>query len=293
MMELSVPIRVYWDLPAPPAAPSFDHLALCDELVALQVLALNLWQPGAEVSAATIQVVERLAKERIAVNLTLSGDTVARSLETVSRLKVKSLLLDVSGIEELCSLDRSVLDAGMPTGVSLPLHAGNCREIPEIIRFCLQHGIGELSFPIARAVAGRGVFFLNPAERRFLADALREMELDRGLRLTIHDPFLWKIFYPDKAFPEGGCQAANSMLFVTPEGEVCPCPALPYALGNLGDTTFSAIAKSPQKREVRKALRRFPEECLECAALPTCFGGCRGRGYAAALTFDAADPGCG
>ena len=72
-----------------------------------------------------------------------------------------------------------------------------------------------------------------------------------GLRLTIHDPFLWRAFNPGIPFPQGGCQAANTMIAISPDRGVYPCPTLPVRLGELDSLSLKQIIASPAKKEFR------------------------------------------
>jgi GeoRSP system SPASM domain protein len=182
---------------------------------------------------------------------------------------------------------------GSLVGISFVVDRTNYRELPQLLAFCIANGIPQLVLPISRAhQTGDPLSYLDGAKREILSRGLHDIGRPHNVQLTIHDPFLWQVFYPDKPFPESGCQAANSMLYIAPDATVYPCPALPFKLGSLLDTTLAQISASQIKRNLRLKLLDSPEECRSCTELPQCLGGCRGRGYVLQGSCDAADPAC-
>jgi GeoRSP system SPASM domain protein len=206
------------------------------------------------------------------------------------------LFVDVASLEQLHALAAAdwfrSAPPGLRQGISFAVDGSNCRELPELLVFCAEQGVLDLLFPIFRAGRGDLPSYPGAPARAKLARALQGTERPADLRLTIHDPFLWKAFYPERPFPGGGCQAANTMLYLAPDGGVYPCPALPYRLGTLGETTLTAITASAARTQLRQTLTAPPAECLACAALPQCTGGCRGRAYLAHASWEEADPAC-
>jgi GeoRSP system SPASM domain protein len=138
----------------------------------------------------------------------------------------------------------------------------------------------------------RDCFYLSRHEREELAARLQEFEIPADLKLIIHDPFLWRVFYPSVAFPDGGCQAANTMLYISREVDVYPCPTLPVIIGNLMRTSLKEIIQSDLKKDVRKMLISAPRGCGDCKELDQCKGGCRGRTYAMKTSLNEPDPSC-
>jgi GeoRSP system SPASM domain protein len=112
------------------------------------------------------------------------------------------------------------------------------------------------------------------------------------LKITVHDPFVWRAIFPDTPFPEGRCQAANTMLAIDSSGIVYPCPVMPVAIGDLKKQTLKEIAASAAKKELRARLLQLPQDCSGCAAAEACKGGCRGRGERVFGSWEGIDPGC-
>jgi GeoRSP system SPASM domain protein len=140
-------------------------------------------------------------------------------------------------------------------------------------------------------MAGTEGFYIKGKERDALSLKISRIDF-RTIRVTIHDPFLWKVFYPDTDYHEGGCQAANSLLYISPEYRVYPCPAMSIELGDLHETTLRKIVLSATKKELRRSLLNPPTECVACNHGNTCLGGCRGRAFASANSLSRSDPAC-
>jgi len=294
LKELKSPIRMYWDLPETASDPG-PYLNVCEEILVLKILYLSLRDLSAPISPACTGILDRLKGKNLALSLTLSGPALVPSRPAgLSNAAIKTLLVNVSSFSEVRSLfENRALDhnVGPLAGISFDVGKDNYREIPDVVSFCLGNGIRDLVFPIQRLTGARDVFCLAEKERTELIERLGALD-HRAIRLTIHDPFLWQVFYPDIDYHEGGCQAANSMLYVSPDLIVYPCPAMPVLLGDLHDTTLREIIQSEKKKELRRSLLDPPGECALCGRAGACLGGCRGRAFAALSSLDKRDPAC-
>jgi GeoRSP system SPASM domain protein len=293
LKELTWPVRLYWDLPQTSPDPG-PCIKVCDEFAEIKILFLSLRAGAPSAIQSCVDILERLKGRNIGLSLTVAKS--AMSASTLEQLKcnpVKTLLAEVSSLYDLRSL---IGDTGrdgkgdLPFGISFEVRQKNFHELPDVVSFCMQNGIRDLVFPIQRLEAGK-VFFTIRNDRE---EILRELEgLDyRRLRLTIHDPFLWEIFFPDADYHEGGCQAANSMLYISPSYKVRPCPAMPVELGDLHEMSLREIILSEEKKHLRSLLLSPPGECAVCDRSEKCLGGCRGRAYAMTGSLDRTDPAC-
>ena len=294
LKELKSPLSVYWDIgPASPQGTAF-HRKVCDELIENKVLSLNLTEPGVTLSSECLYVLERFTREPIAVSLTVApGALNAENLLLLRDLKLRALLVKVASHEELHQIADLRREAGtLRLGVSIEIDRHNILHLPEVISFCITNGIVNLVLPMQRLTTEMDCFCPSVAERLELAAALKGMERLESLKIIIHDPFLWRAFYPSIVFPEGGCQAANTMLFLSPEADVYPCPSLPIKLGSLLKESFKELVLSQKKRELRKVLTAPPKTCGDCDELYLCLGGCRGRAYRMKGSLTEPDPAC-
>jgi GeoRSP system SPASM domain protein len=205
----------------------------------------------------------------------------------VSRLGVAEILLVAEHREILksCTSQPSV-------GVSCPVSRENWRELPAVVAGCRERGFNRLVLPMQRLYNKEKPFLLGKDEQKELERALVETGGTEDLRLTIHDPFLWRAFNPGVPFPQGGCQAANTMIAISPDGGVYPCPTLPVRLGELGSASLQEILASARKKEFRRSLLLHPEACSMCPEVAECKGGCRGRAYVMHASLDGIDESC-
>ena len=298
-MELATPITIFWDLPADTTDTSF-LLRICADITACRPLMLHLRLPGPGIGEGTAAVLDRLKGAPIAVALTLPPSLLTGSAGAIlPNQGLKEILLAVEHLEDLSSfLNVRGGNCTKPgevrpvLGASFTVTRENWQELPALVAFCREQGMPRLVLPMQRLYNGEPPFLLNREEQRQLAGALPAVGGIQGLNLTIHDPFLWRALNPGVPFPQGGCQAANTMLAITPSGDVYPCPTLPVRLGRIGEAALSEIAASPGKREFRRLLLENPDGCRGCRELTECRGGCRGRSYAVHGSLDETDPAC-
>ena len=293
LKELKSPLSVYWDI-GPASRGTAFHRKVCDELIENKVLSLNLTETGVSLSSECSSVLERFMREPIAVSLTVSPTALnAESLLFLRGLKLRALLAKVASREELHHIADLQREAGvLRLGVSMEIDRHNVVHLPEVLSFCITHGLVNLVLPMQRLTKEMDCFCLSAAERLELAAALKGMERLRSLKIVIHDPFLWRAFYPSVIFPEGGCQAANTMMYLSPEADVYPCPSLPIRLGSLLKESFKELVLSQKKIELRKVLTAPPKACGDCDELHLCLGGCRGRAYRMMGSLAEPDPVC-
>ncbi|RII26171.1 MAG: GeoRSP system SPASM domain protein [Geobacter sp.] len=286
-MELATPITVYWDLASD--APTSDYLLrIAADIAACRPLMLQLYDPSPRTGEGLHAVLEKLRGMPAAVSLTITP--VSFSLldgNAVEGLGVKEILLAVASLDEL-----GRLTAQPSLGVSWSVTRDNWRLLPEVVSTCRAHGFNRLVLPMQRLYSGEAPFFLSRDEQGGLERDLAASGGTEGVNITIHDPFLWRPFNPGVPFPQGGCQAANTMIAISPDGGVYPCPTLPVRLGTIGAISLKEIIASSEKREFRRRLLHDPEGCRGCRELAECRGGCRGRAYVMLGTLDGMDEAC-
>ena len=295
MFELGVPIRIYWDVS--PAGEGMLSVCedICSDIITLKILSLNLSDAGCPVSPVTMRILEMLQGKGIAISLVISPEACTLSLlDRLQELGVRTVLIRASSLAELDTHRHLfyLVSGKPPVGICFEVTHANWRELAALVSFCTENAVPNLSLPMQRLWNGESSFFLEPDEKRQLAEGLSTVAMPDSLKITIHDPFLWKLFYPKVPFPDGGCQAANTMLAISPAGDVYPCPTLPVTLGKVARTSLKDIVASSIKKDVRREILRHPRPCAGCDDLPSCKGGCRGRAYAVYGSLDSIDPGC-
>lgn len=288
-MELATPITIHWDLP-PDAADTGFLLRIAADIVDCHPLMLQLTSTASLPDPGLLAVLERFRGGAIAVSLTIPlAAWHDMACKTLGQSGVKEILLAVERTDDLLARDGAW---GGVAGLSCAVNSENWRELPTLLAFCRRQGLGRLVLPMQRLYNGESPFYLTAAEQRELADVLAAAGGAGGIGLTIHDPFLWRAFNPGVPFPQGGCQAANTMLSIASDGGVFPCPTLPLRLGAIGSSPLKEIAASAAKKEFRRRLLDAPAACRECAILAECRGGCRGRAYVMQGSLEEVDPAC-
>jgi GeoRSP system SPASM domain protein len=286
-MELALPITVYWDL-APCSPLDGSLLRLCDEILACRPLMLQLYDPSHTLSEGVRAILERFRGTPVAVSLTVPNSSVLALAGTSNaELGVKELLIACDDLEVLGAVP-CLPEAGLAFFVT----RSNWCQLPEVVSLCRERGFNRLVLPMQRLFKGDEPFLLDRNEQGILERALAAVGGTAGFRLTIHDPFLWRAFNPGIPFPQGGCQAANTMIAISPDGGVYPCPTLPVRLGELGAASLQDILTSKCKKDFRRSLLLYPEACRDCSEVAECKGGCRGRAYVMHNSLDGVDESC-
>lgn len=306
-MELATPITIYWDLPQG-TADTASLVQACDDVIACRPLMLHLWDPGPAMGIGTMAVIEQLKGGEIAVSLTIPPAALDTATgERLPDFGLSEILLAVADLDSLaegvkslrCWKGRDGEGDGAKSGavrpvagISFTVTRENWHELPALVTCCREEGIVRLVLPMQRLYNGEVPFSLTRREQQVLADSLVVAGGVAGMALTIHDPFLWRAFNPGVPFPQGGCQAANTMLAIAPDGAVYPCPSLPVLLGELGQASLRKIVTSPAKKELRCRLAAVPADCGNCPVLAECRGGCRGRAYVVNGSLEGGDDAC-
>ncbi len=292
LKELSSPIRMYWDLGV--SGPDPDYVRIADEIAANKFLTVQVTLPEKGLNDACLIVLNRLRDKPLAQSLVLPVS--AWNKDTPAFLKdfpIRLLLISASSHGELKSI-LPIQKQGPGTfalGTAFSVTRENFRLLPQVLKFCIDHQIRSLVLPMQRLTGNEEVFCFSKEEREELASELNGIERPDWLKITIHDPFLWRAFFPSVEFPDGGCQAANTMLYISPDARVYPCPTLPIMIGDLRQTTLEDVIRSGAKKRARQFILSSPPGCRACPELNQCKGGCRGRAYSL-KSPDERDPAC-
>ncbi len=169
--------------------------------------------------------------------------------------------------------------------------------LPDVLEEFAESDVEELHLPgvnAVRALADKGhIPAPLPEQIREVSETIarKPVPLD-GKRLVVHDFFLCRLLRD--AFPGGvekpvgfsGCQAGTGLAHVDWDGNVYLCDALPIRLGNLMETPFDRIWRSPVRQRLVEAVHAVPVDCDWCTVTSGCFGGCRGLAYLASNSFE-------
>jgi GeoRSP system SPASM domain protein len=296
LKELASPIRMYWDIGPTGNALVPDHGRIAGEITANKVLSLQITESAPTLSQACLTILETLRNKAIALSLVAPLTALdAPSLGILRGLPQAGMLListrsrgEIEAAAEVARRAREKPAAGIAFSVTRE----NFLELPGVLASCIKHGVANLVLPMQRLTGHEECFSFTREERQELTGQLKRIDKPAWLKIIIHDPFLWRAFFPSIGFPDGGCQAANTMLYISPDASVYPCPTLPVKIGNLLHTSLKDVTCSDRKKELRKSLLTAPSDCRDCEALNQCKGGCRGRAYKIKHSLYEPDPAC-
>ncbi|NPA23118.1 MAG: radical SAM protein [Crenarchaeota archaeon] len=243
-----------------------------------------------------------LADDGVVSRLVESGlKFVAVSLDS-TRPEIHDSFRGVRGLwERAVSAIRLFRDHGVSVQVNFTLCKLNRDDVVNMVDFCDKLGVNHLHIfhvvPVGRASSMYEKLKLDP--RDVLELCLRAVEHGLG-RLNVKPtcipqfwPFL-KMRRPDiyEKIVRGralGCIAARSYIYVSPSGDVYPCPYLPYSLGSLRERSLREILSSIAVR--RLSSRDLEGRCGLCKFRDIC-GGCRARAFSYSGNIFDEDPEC-
>ncbi len=293
-LEFSMPVRVRWDLDFGGRLGRPKRIARQIRDIAPLFVELRIeGERGmAELSAVFTEINKCGAKVRVTAPLSRRSAAVTRWGYPVD------LVWDVGAGGPF----RALLPDGA-RAVAFTPDADTVAALPAVlVEFAASEAL-SLHLPnvnAVRAVAAKGHVPV-PAGGQ-VRDACREIAraaIDlSGKALVVHDYNIWKMLrgrFPAAVGERAefaGCQAASTLIHVDWDGNVYPCDSLPIRLGNLLETPFEQIWRSPAREKVFAAIKATPGACGTCMAYGECLGGCRGLAYAAHDSLDAPDPSC-
>ena len=291
--KLITPFIIYWDIDSSLSDDSIV-LRVCDELIKSKIFVLNLRDISSSICAGTFAVLNSLRSEDIRIILTVQPSFFIKpNIKFLKGLRVRRIYIEVYSLQQLQSVIvgfKQGVAEECQAGVSFYINEKNFRDIPSIISLCSAHNIKHIQFPIQR-VDGNRVHYPDPDSFGWLSDEIKKIPLAR-IDFSIHDPFLWELFYGSDNPKSDGCNGALTMMYISENFDVTPCPLIPITIGNLHSTDMKNIFLSEKRKEIRKSISVLPKECLECSALSKCKGGCRGRAYVLYSSFYYRDPAC-
>jgi len=292
--NLGAPIIVYWDItPLLHIKPNIIQ-RIYDDLLSNKIFILNMWDSSPSLSTECSIILKKLKDKDININLTVSYSALVISDLKNFMPALKKILIQVESFEQLASIIDKIQfkkTETPPVGISFTISEPTFKNIPDVLRLCSKTGINDIHFPIQRSTGEQKIFWPDKEKFFWFLEESKNLKTD-GLNIIIHDPFLWKIFNRGVKQEEKRCQGGNTMVYISGNLDVTPCPLLPIVLGNLKSATLTEIFSSFERQQIRRQLSIPPHECEKCDKLNECKGGCRGRAYLIHKTFDKRDPAC-
>ncbi|MBI5419431.1 MAG: SPASM domain-containing protein [Deltaproteobacteria bacterium] len=293
-MDYSVPIRVRWDVDFRGRAGRTKRIAR--QISEATPLAVELRIEGkrglSEFPAIYTEIHKCNPRIEATVRLFPEAASVARRGYSVD------FVWEVGHRE----LFRRVLPPGADA-ISFTSDEGSLAHLPDVLEEFAESEARALHLPnvnAIRALAEVGyVPIPRPGQLKEAAERISLLGVSlEGKKLVVHDYFLWKLLravFPNETGDRvefSGCQAASALAHVDWDGNVYPCDSLPIRLGNLQETTFEKIWRSPARQQVLSAIRSLPPSCEPCDQLEECRSGCRGLACLASGRMSEPDPSC-
>lgn len=296
LSNLKVPIIVYWDYNHLVDIPLDVIYSICDDLVKNRIFILHIWDSSPDLSTISSTILKKLKNEQVNIVLTVSYSALD-SLEGIDFIpSLRKILIHFESFEQLTSCSgkiRPYKKGIIPMGIAFPMKKATYRNIPDVLNVCLEENIKEIHFPIKRPGTDKEIFTPDDKITRWLSHKIKHIGID-NLNINVHDPFLYKVFSNTDTGDTKGCQGANTMVYISDDLDITPCPLMPVVLGSLKNksTTLTDIFLSDKRQEIRRMLSVPPQECEQCYKMNSCRGGCRGRAYLLYETIDKRDPAC-
>lgn len=293
-MEFSMPVRIRWDVDFRGRSERPKRIARAIREAAPLFLELRFDGKKGVANLPAIFAEMNQGGSRIEATLRLSGET--GSVATAGYPARFRWEIDPSGRFPV-TLPRGA------SAVSFTPDEDSIGHLPDLIADFADSRAKELILPNVNAIralkVNGSVPIPAPGQLREVSGRIAALSVPlNGKRIVVHDFFLWQAL--KTAFPMAvgervefsGCQAGTALAYVDWEGNVYPCDSLPIQLGNLLDTSFERIWRSPSREKLADTIRSTPGGCLDCADRVGCHGGCRGLAFVTDNSFACPDPSC-
>jgi radical SAM protein with 4Fe4S-binding SPASM domain len=171
---------------------------------------------------------------------------------------------------------RNAVDAHLFVMTNTTLLSDNAPHIGETIDFLAELGVRTVGCN-ALIHAGRGAQVSTGLEEGALAPLLKVVRARteaHGQRLIWYTPTQYCHFDPVEAeLGIKGCTAARYNMCIEPDGAVLPCQSFYTSLGNILHDSWDSIWNHELSLWLRER-RYMSDECLSCALVAECGGGC-------------------
>lgn len=289
--KLTNPFIVYWDIgPSPSNREIISRI--CSELIDSKIFVLNVQTDPGPIDQEIMNILNKFRDQQTKVNLFADRTILDHPMDFIKETGITKLYIKFSSVAQFrdsLNTFKQCINDNIPVGVSIDMNRNNISDITGLLKLCAENRIKDITFPIQRYTGE--LFYPDTEASTQLSRELKEIDIEM-LNLSIHDPFLWELFHAEENPNKEGCNAAKTMIYISGDCDVTPCPIFPFQLGNLRDMPLKEILSSEKRQEIRKAILTPARECRDCNALNTCTGGCRGRAYLKYNDLKGADPAC-
>lgn len=233
----------------------------------------------------THEIVDRIASSGVS-RVSVSLDGASQKIHDMSRGQ-GTFGQTLNGIEKLMGK--------IPFQINMTITRKNVHEIAGIMDLAEDFGAAALHlFFLVPTGRGREEELIDPLEQEDLLNWLaRECQRrDLEVKITCAPQFARIAKDIPSPFKRMGssCLAGTGFVFISRNGDVCPCGYLPVAAGNIRSQSFAEIWETaPIFKELRE--RKLKGKCGSCSYRKVC-GGCRARAFAETGDYLESDPLC-
>lgn len=263
---------------------------------------------------ALVESTESVARYDLLSNCTLMGDTEARQLARLRKLRRLQVSLDGAtarthdAIRGSGAFGRALdgaqaaLDVGIPVSVMFTMQRDNADEVPALVDLVLSLGAKTLSIErlVPIGAAGQRQLPSTAQVRRAFEYCIQRAEelraTDASLEILMYRP-LWALAASRLECPsvESSCGAACSIgldgVTLMPDGDLLACRRLPIVIGNLMTDGLDKVWTQSKLLWEIGDRSNLQGACCECDLTLRC-GGCRAVAYAVTGDYLADDPNC-
>lgn len=185
----------------------------------------------------------------------------------------------VNAYEKVIKNIRLACSAGLRVATNTLLLSTTVNKIPEIANQALSVGVANCSFG---RYYGPVLQDLSPSDMQ-LKQALTQISNMRKMDQRISVSNCIPVCFSPEEHGGGGCTSGITHCTVGPLGEVRPCTHSEVVLGSMPEDDIGELWSSPALYRWRNLI---PDDCIDCAALNICRGGCRAVAQKLSLHHD-------
>jgi radical SAM protein with 4Fe4S-binding SPASM domain len=296
--------------------------AFLDQVEEEKIMYVNFTGGEPLIRKDILDIIKYASKKNFAFDLSTNGLLIDQPLiNELKKTRLKAIQISLDGLEDthdwirdkksaFCVATNSIRllrENNFSVVVSTTITRKNLREIPDLIDYCAQLDIQgyktTLFIPSGRGTSNCQDLLLSKHDVYEISGVLsrKEQEYAPGIFFEREGLFDWvlqknntkksSLFSQDKTC----CAAGTSILFVTANGDVKPCPFLrDFNIGNIRKLKLSRIWHSDELNIFRNThIEKLKGNCKNCGYLGNkCNGGCRAAALHINNDFYAEDPNC-